>query len=95
MKFVCLFNVKESVTPAKLGETIARRAEYKFPEGIKLIAEYWSPSQPAVIAIVEAPDATALMMNTINWLDTFDVQVLPVSDYQEGLQKLSKHFGRK
>ncbi len=35
------------------------------------------------------------MANTINWLDVFEAKVLPVVDYQEGLQKLSKHFGRK
>ncbi len=96
MKFIALFDMKEGVTQAKLAETIAKRSEYKFPEGVKLISEYWTPVQsPSVVAVFEATDPAAIMMNSIVWVDTFDCRVYPCTDWQEGAQKLAKAFTKK
>ena len=54
MKFVALWSLKEGVDQAKLAEIMGRRAEHKFPEGMSLIAEYWSSKgSPAVVSIFE------------------------------------------
>jgi uncharacterized protein with GYD domain len=95
MRFIVLFNLKAGVNQGKVSELMSRRADYKFPEGVELISEYWTPSDPAVVSIVEAADSTALMANSINWVDAFDTQVLPAIEYQEGLKKLPKALGRK
>jgi hypothetical protein len=64
MKFIALWSVKEGVGQAELAEATGRRAEFKFPKGMKLIAEYWSPKDsPAVISVLEADDAASLMIN--------------------------------
>jgi len=91
MKFAVLFSLKENVTQAKILESAARRREFKFPEGVKLLEEYWTPVQsPAVIALFEATDPAALMLNSIAWVDTFEVQVVPIVEYKEGLDKVAK-----
>jgi hypothetical protein len=95
MKFVALFQMKPGVSQAKVAEAVARRVEYKFPEGMQLIHEYWSPTPPNVVSIFEAKDVSSLMMNSINWTDVFDVQVIPVVDFEEGAKKLSTMFARK
>jgi hypothetical protein len=93
MKFVALWSLKESVDQAKLAEMMERRAEDEFLEGVSLIAEYWSPkNSPTVVSIYEAEDAAALMINSVAWVDVFYVDVFPVITWEEGLEKLSKHF---
>jgi hypothetical protein len=96
MKFVALFDLRKDITHGKLAEVIARRAEFKFPDGLKLVSEYWSPaSSPAVIATFEASDPALLLQNSIAWLDAFEVKVIPVVDWEEGEKKLAKSFPRK
>ncbi len=93
MKFVALWSLKEGVDQAKLAEIMGRRAEHKFPEGMSLIAEYWSSKgSPAVVSIFEADDAAALMINSAAWVDALDVDVFPVTTWEEGLEKLTKHL---
>jgi len=94
MKFIGFFNLKEDVTQTKLNEVISRRAEYKFPEGVQLVAEYWTPTRtPTVIAVFEATDQIALLANTVAWLDAFEIEkIIPVADWQEGVKKLPKLF---
>lgn len=97
MKFVALWSLKEGVDQVKLAEIMGRRAELKFPAGagMNLLAEYWSAqSSPAVINILEADDAAALMINSVTWIDVLDVDIFPVTTWEEGLEKLTKHLGQ-
>ncbi len=91
MKFVALWSLKEGVDQARLGEVLRRRAQWTFPAGLRLIAEYWSAqSRPAVISIFEAEDAAILLVNSVAWLDAMDVELYPVVTWEEGLQKLTR-----
>ena len=91
MKFIALWSLKESVDQMKLMEIMGRRAEFEFPNGIRLIEEYWSSKRsPAVVSIFEADDAAALMMNTVAWVDALSVDIFPVTTWEEGLEKLTK-----
>ncbi|MGC8875051.1 MAG: DUF3303 domain-containing protein [Chloroflexia bacterium] len=91
MKFVALWSLKEGTDQAKLGEVLRRRARWVFPEGLTLIAEYWSAqTRPAVVSIVEAEDAAALVANSVAWLDAMEVQIFPIVTWEEGLQTLSR-----
>ncbi len=96
MKFLCLFDIKENVSQAKIAESIAKRSEYKFPEGTKLLAEYWTAAQcPSVVAVIEATDPSQLMLNSVAWMDVFEVRVTPCLDWHEASQKLAKAFPKK
>ena len=93
MKFVALFNQKQANDQAKMADAMGRRADYQFPTGMRLIGEYWSSStNPSVVAIYEADDPAALMINSVSWQDMFDIQVFPVTTFEEGLEKLTKHL---
>jgi hypothetical protein len=93
MKFVALWSLKEHVAQEELAEMMGRRSDFKFPKGMKLIAEYWSPqASPAVVSIFESDDTSALMVNAVAWSDVMDVEIFPVTEWEEGLKKLSKHF---
>lgn len=93
MKFIALWTLKEDVDQAKLAEAMGRRADYEFPTGIQLLAEYWSSKRsPAVVSIFEADNAAALLINTAIWVDVFYVDVFPVSTWEEGLEGLTRHL---
>jgi hypothetical protein len=68
---------------------LRNRAEYQFPEGIKLIGEYWSPKDsPAVISIFEADDAAPILESTVPWMDYFETtDLFPVVSAEEGLER--------
>jgi hypothetical protein len=94
MKFVALWSLKPDTDQAKLAEIMARRADFEFPQGMELIAEYWSTGNPPqVISIFEADDAVALQINAVVWIDALTVQVFPVLTWEEGLEGLTKHLG--
>ena len=93
MKFIALWNLKEGVDQARMAEMMGRRAELKFPPGMSLIAEYWSSKgSPAAISVFEASDAAALMINSVVWIDVFNVDIFPVVTFEEGLDKLTKYL---
>ena len=91
MKFVALYTLKDNTDQSKIMELVARRATYEFPLGMKLVTEYWTSKQdPTVIAIYEADDVIPLMLNTTNWSDGFKIDIFPVTEWNEGLEKLQK-----
>ena len=89
MRFVALFNMKEGVDQSKIAEIVKRRGEYDHP--VKLIEEFYTPNRrPAVIAVYETDDANQLVINSLAWIDAFDIEVIPVVGWQEGLDKLNQ-----
>ncbi len=91
MKFIALWNLKAGVDQVKMAEIMGRRADWKFPEGVHLIAEYWSSkNSPAVVSVFEADDAAALMINTVAWIDVLEADIFPVVAWEEGLEKLTR-----
>ena len=89
MRFVALFNMKEGVDQSKIAEIVKRRGEYDHP--VKLIEEFYTPNRrPAVIAVYETEDANQLVINSLAWIDAFDIEVIPVVGWQEGLDKLNQ-----
>lgn len=89
MRFLALFNLKENVDQTKIAEIVRRRAEYDHP--VTLVEEFYTPNRrPAVVAIYESEDANQLVMNSLAWLDVFDIEVIPVVGWQEGLDTLRK-----
>ena len=89
MRFIALFNLKESVDQSKITEVVNRRADFDHP--VQLVEEFYTPNRaPAVIAVYETEDANQLVLNSLAWMDVFDIQVIPVVGWQEGLDTLQK-----
>ena len=87
MRFIALFNLKESADQSKIVEIVNRRADYDHP--VQLVEEFYTPNRsPAVVAVYETEDANQLVLNSLAWMDAFDIQVIPVVGWQEGLDTL-------
>lgn len=87
MRFIALFNLKESADQSTIVEIVNRRADYDHP--VRLVEEFYTPNRsPAVVAVYETEDANQLVLNSLAWMDAFDIQVIPVVGWQEGLDTL-------
>jgi uncharacterized protein with GYD domain len=83
MLFVALLEVTGG-TPE---ERTARRAEWQYPEGIRLIAEYWLQDDDyAVVSIFEADDNAAIFAVYAQWGDVFNIKVMPAVTAEQGLK---------
>jgi hypothetical protein len=83
MLFVALLKATAS-TPK---ERIARRAQWQYPEGVRVVAEYWlQTADPTVISIFEADSVAPIMATLADWGDVFDITVVPAITAEEGLQ---------
>jgi hypothetical protein len=84
MLFVALYSKKPGTT---LAQATSKRTEWKPPEGIKRIAEYWLPnSTPHVIVIFEADSYGAIMATSMPWSDIYDFSIFPATTGEEGIK---------
>lgn len=87
MEFVLLNSWKQGLSREDREEALARRAQWEYPDGLEVIAEYWpATDHPAVVAILRADDYEALFEMELTWNDTFDVTILPAISAKEGLE---------
>ena len=57
------------------------------------LGEYWSSSGSAnVVQIFETNDSAAITINSINWIDSMTVEIIPVVEWEEGLEAISRHL---
>jgi len=72
-----------------------RRATWQYPEGIRLIAEYWpSSSDVQVVSIFSADNYASVMELVFEWNDIFDIDVYPAISAEDGLKVGAEVFGR-
>jgi hypothetical protein len=88
MLFAALVKVKPNVQ----GRRLTRRVVWKYPPGIKKVAEYWLPTPDIrCIVILEATSAPAIMEAYYQWSDVYDITVVPTITEEEGVH-IAKHF---
>ncbi len=87
MLFVALGKVRAGTTK----ERVARRMQWTYPPGGKLVAEYWlQSSDPVVIAIMETDDIGPVMAATSQWDDVFEWRVFPAVTAEQGMELAKK-----
>jgi Protein of unknown function (DUF3303) len=75
--------------PGTVNERATRRLQWQYPEGVTPVAEYWFATEdPSVVAIVETDDPNALFPIRLAWDDVVDIDVVPVTTAEEGLEML-------
>lgn len=82
-----LFMVQARAKSYTKTERLARRAHFEYPEGIKVVAEYWPMGSDIVaLLIAEAEDMAAIMAAVYAWSDALDLTINPVVNAEEGLR---------
>ncbi|MBI4337028.1 MAG: DUF3303 family protein [Chloroflexi bacterium] len=88
MLFISVLSQKQSLSRQQLDESAQRRARWKYPPGMKVLAEYWLQGSPQVITIIEAEHIGPVLQSTYAWADVFDIRVHPAVTAEDGLRTL-------
>jgi hypothetical protein len=95
MDFVVLLKFRSSMSAAEADAALGRRAAWKYPDDIKLIAEYWPLSSAVqVVSIMSADSIEKIMELFFEWNDVFDIDVYPAVSAEEGLRIGPEVFAR-
>jgi hypothetical protein len=93
--YVALLRFRASVPAAERDGALMRRAAWKYPEGIRVIAEYWPlASEVTVVTIFSADSYDQLMEVDLEWSNVFDIDIHPAVSAEEGLRIGPEVFGR-
>jgi hypothetical protein len=95
MDFVALLRFRPSVPAAERDAALMRRAGWQYPDGLKVIAEYWPLSgEYQVVTVFSAETIAPLMEIEFEWDDVFDMTVTPAVSADEGLRIGPEVFAR-
>jgi len=95
MDFVALLKFRSALSAAEADAALGRRAAWKYPEGIKVIAEYWPLSSAVqVVSLLAAESIEKIMELVYEWNDVFDIDVYPAVSADEGLRIGPEVFAR-
>ncbi len=82
MLFVTLCRRRAGTTK----ERMARRLQWQYPAGLKIVGEYWlQTTDPVVLVISEAESIAPIMTAMADWDDMFDMTVVPALKVEQGL----------
>jgi hypothetical protein len=95
MEYVAFLRFRPSVSAAERDAALQRRASWQYPDGIKVIAEYWPISADIqVVTVFSTDDFAGVMELNFEWSDVFDISVHPAVSAEQGLQTGAEVFGR-
>lgn len=84
MLFAALAKPRGTVTKR---EGTMRRFDYTYPEGMKILGEYWlATDDPCVILMVEADSMAPLMWAVADWDDVFQITIVPAVTAEDGMR---------
>ena len=69
--------------PEKRDEVIKRRAEWEYPEGMRLIGEWSDLAGGRVFSLVEVDDPNVILAAASDWEDLTKLEVTPVMETEE------------
>ena len=88
MIFANLMTLKAHLTRQQIDQASQRRARWRTPQGLNLVAEYWVQGSPQVISIVEAESVGPVLAANYPWTDVFDIETHPAMSVDDGLRAL-------
>jgi hypothetical protein len=95
MDYVALLRFRASVPAAERDGALMRRAAWKYPDGVRVIAEYWPTSADlTVVTIFSADRFDSLLELELEWGDVFDIDIHPACSAEDGLRMGPEVFGR-
>jgi hypothetical protein len=95
MLFVWSASWNPNVTREQSDGALMRRAQWQYPEGARVLGEYWTGgNDPAVLLVFEADDFTPIFELNLTWGDVFDISCVPAVTAEEGLRIGPEALGR-
>lgn len=95
MLFNAVCTVHTHLTKEQRDATLARRAEWQYPAGVKVHSEVWRVTAPEVITTFECDSYEPIMAIQLAWSDAFQMNVSPVITAEDGLRTGAKLMMKK
>jgi hypothetical protein len=86
MLFNAVNTIHTHLTKDERNAGLARRAEWKYPAGVKVHSEIWRTTAPEVITTFECDSYEQLMSIQMDWADFFQMNISPCTTPEQGLQ---------
>jgi hypothetical protein len=84
MLFVALLKPRGTTT---FQEGVARRMQWDYPEGVRVLGEYWLKTEcPRVVSVMEAEGMDAFGQIRMHWDDMFEIEVFPAMTGEQGME---------
>ena len=84
MMFVALLKTRGNNT---FQEGVARRMQWDYPEGVRVLGEYWLETEsPRVVSVMEADGMEAFGQIRMHWNDMFEIGVFPAVTGERGME---------
>lgn len=93
MRYVAIGTMRSHLSKEQRLAGFGRRAEWKYPKGLKLIGEYWRTAEPELVAIFETDIPDPLLALNVEWGDFFQLSITPALTPEEGLAIGQKLLG--
>lgn len=93
MKYLMTGTIRSHLDKNQRMGGFARRAEWKYPQGMKVIGEWWQAVAPQVVAAFETDSYDPILAMQVEWSDFMEITISPATTPEEGLasaQKLMK-----
>jgi len=74
---------------------LARRAEWKYPEGVKVHQEIWRTTAPEVVTTYECDSYEQIMSIQHDWAHFMLMNVSPCTTFEDGLKIGAKLMSAK
>ena len=84
MLFVALLKPRGTTT---FQEGVARRLQWDYPQGVRVLGEYWLETEsPRVVSVMEADGMDAFGQIRMHWNDMFEIEVFPAVTGEQGME---------
>jgi hypothetical protein len=82
--FVALLKPRGTAT---FQEGVARRMQWDYPEGVRVLGEYWLETEfPRVVSVMEADGMDAFGQIRMHWNDMFEIEVFPAVTTEQDME---------
>lgn len=87
MLYVATMTWQPGLSREQRDGALMRRAQWQYPQEMKVVGEYWPLSERhAVISVFETDDYGAILELELTWGDVFQIEVNPATTAEDGLK---------
>jgi hypothetical protein len=86
MLFNAVCSIHSHLSQEQRHAGLARRAEWQYPAGVKVVHEVWRATAPEIISTFECDSYEGIMAIQLAWQDFMQMNVSPAVVPEQGLQ---------
>jgi len=90
MLYLMQGTIRDHLTKDQRMAGFARRAEWKYPQGLKVVGEWWQAVAPQIVVAFESDSYDPILAVQVEWSDFMEISVSPATTPEAGLAAAQK-----